>query len=418
MTRNLKLFVGAVIIFYLIGAVNDSLAMYVLAAGALAVVLACFFLTRLVIRGVVPQVQLGALRTHAGWTMPALAWVSNSGAITRTGMSLRLEVTNETVPQAGQSLQVELPALPPRSRTEIELALHCPARGRHRIGGVEMVATDPLGMYHRVRRFDSGLMFLSLPRTYEVSGVAGWELLSAEGRRAARALRRAGGDFEGIRRHVPGDDWRHVHWKVTAHTGELVVRSYRQRREAEVTVWLDLWERNHPPAGPEGPTEVAVSVAATLLTIFARGDYLVALSGQGLSPDLSLPSRGEAYCDRALVALAQARPVSGLSFGEFCEERLRHGARLANLFVITPAAEPGLEEVLSRSRHRGAHVVVFLVGGGTGEEGDRLSEAAHAALASRLRQAGMAVLQVARFTDIPTALGALAAVADAEAVAS
>lgn len=359
MTRNLKIFGGAALIFYVIGAINDSVGMYVLAAASLAVILAAYFLTRLQIRGVQADIDLHHHRGRAGETVPALITVRNAGMITRTGMTVALKVENETVPGGSRQYEFLLPALAPSSRTEMETLLDCPHRGAHRIRNATVYAHDPIGIYHRRAEMPVSAGFLAVPRSHPAEGVSGWELLSPEGRRAARMLQRSGGELQSIRPHTPGDDLKHVHWKVTAHAGELVVKEYRRRREAEITIWLDLWDHNHRWVED---TETAISLAATLLDLFVRGDYLVSLAGQGLPRDLAMPSRGESYLDRCLVELAQVRPVPGMSFSEFCEEQLRTCPRLRNLFVITPRPEPGLEEALTAARHRGAHVVAFLAG--------------------------------------------------------
>lgn len=415
MTRNLKVFAGAVVIFYVIGAVNESVGMYVLSAAALGVILAAYFLTRLLIRGVEAQLEPGGARTQAGKPLAATVRVRNAGRITRTGMTLEVGVRNETVPEGSGEQHILLPPLPPRSLVELEVLLECRARGLHRLNALRMVAHDPVGVYHRGRDFAQNASFLGLPRTCEAPGISSWELLSPEGRRAARLLRRSGGDFEGIRAHVPGDDLRHVHWKVTAHTGELVVKHQRRRREAEIAVWLDLWEGNHALSGPDSPTEVAVSLAATLLDIFVRGDYMVSLAGHGLSPDLALPSRGEAYLDRALVALAEARPAPGPGFADFCADRLVHSPRLHNVFAVTPAAEPGLADVLAAAARRGAHPVAFLTGaldpGAGADIAARLTLAEHEDTLTRLRATGVDAVRVATFEDIPRAITGVAGTA-------
>lgn len=362
MTRNLKLFTGAAIIFYIIGAVNESTSMYVLAAAALAVILAAYFLTRLQIRGVEPRISLRSPRTCAGDPISATIVIANPGAILRTSMSLAIHLENETVPSGSLDHEFLLPPLPPRSRTEVEVALNCRERGVHRLSKVRVIAHDPIGVYHRGRGFESQDGFLALPRTLPTEGLSAWELLSPEGRRSARLLRRTGGEFEGIRPHTPGDDLRQVHWKVTAHAGELVVRQHRPRREAEVTVWIDLWEANHPSKHPDR-TETAISLAATLIQLFSRGGYMMSVAGHGLPADLALPSRGESYLDRCLVTLAEARPQAGLTFSDFCEEQIRKSPRLRNVFVVTPSADPGLVDTLGSLRQRGAHVAAFLVGG-------------------------------------------------------
>lgn len=415
MTRNLKVFGGAAIVFYVIGAVNEAVGMYVLSAAALGVILAAYFLTRLLIRGVSAELGMSDARTQAGRPLAATVRVHNAGRITRTGMTLEFEVRNETVPEASGEHHILLPSLPPRARVEMEVMLQCRARGLHRVNALRLVAHDPVGVYHRGRELAQTASFLGLPRICEAPGISSWELLSPEGRRAARLLRRSGGDFEGIRAHVPGDDLRHVHWKATAHTGELVVKHQRRRREAEIAVWLDLWEGNHALSGPDSPTEVAVSLAATLLDIFVHGDYLVSLAGHGLSPDLALPSRGEAYLDRALVALAEARPVPGPGFADFCADRLLHSPRLQNVFAVTPAAEPGLADVLSAAARRGAHPVAFLTGAidpdAVAHVAPRLTTDEHHDALARLGAAGVDAVQVATVEGIPRAITSAAGAA-------
>ena len=422
MTRNLRLFLGATFIFYVIGAVNDAAGMYVLAAASLAVVLACFFLTRLLIRGLEPEIELHGTRTRAGKDLSATIRLHNAGAITRTQMSLALRMANETVPEGSRDYEFLLPALPPRSRTDVDVSLACVARGLHRLTDFRLVANDPIGVYHRAKRFDDAGTFLALPQIHEASGLSSWELLSPEGRRSSRILRRSGGESQGIRAHTPGDDLRHVHWKVSAHIGELVVKQHRQRREAEVSIWLDLWDRNHVHHGADSPMEVAISLTATLLDIFVHGDYLVSVAAHGLPPDLTLPSRGEAYLDRALAALAEARPVAGPSFSEFCAERWRLSPRLPSVFAITPAAEPGMVEVLAPQTRRGAHLVVFLTGGLARDDADetprRLLRQAHEQALLRLRAAGVTAVSVSCFEDIPSAIGEIANEASAQTAAS
>jgi uncharacterized protein (DUF58 family) len=310
--------------------------------------------------------------------------------------------------------------LPARSHSDLEVSFTCEARGRHRLSGTRLIASDPLGLYHRPKVSPCEASFLVLPRVSDLEHLATWELLSPEGRRLLPLLERMGSDFQGIREHVPGDDLRHVHWKASAHLGELAIKEYQRHREAEVAVWLDLWKGNHPPGAPESPTETAISLAATLLTLFMRRGHVVSLAGQGLPGALSLPSRGEAYLDHALVALAEARPGDGLCFGDLCREGWALSPRLVNCFAVTTAAEEGLVESFGTLTRRGASSVVLLVGSGEGLEPgapERLSARALDAMAGRLLASGVRAARVRDFTDIPRALAQVAGDAMAARVA-
>jgi len=47
-------------------------------------------------------------------------------------------------------------------------------------------------------------------------------------------------DFDDLRLYSPGDDVRHIDWKVTARYGQAHTRLYREERDSTVTTAVDL----------------------------------------------------------------------------------------------------------------------------------------------------------------------------------
>ena len=415
MSRNLRLFLGATIIFYIIGAENDSAGMYVLSAACLAVILACYFITRTLIRGVEVELLLHGSRAAVGDGIGATLRVTNLGRIYRAGMSVAATLTNETRGTAQPEAEFLLPPLPARSRTDISLRCPCHSRGVHRLQSLRLIAADPLGVYRRPKPLEATGIFLALPRSWQSESIESWELLAPEGRRSLRMMQRSGGDFVGIREHVPGDDLRHVHWKTTAHTGHLAVKEYQRRSEAEVAIWVDLSQPFASPddsalASPDDPGEIAISLAATLLGMFTRSDNLLTLSGQALPGYLSLPSRGAAYLDQCLVALAEARIVPAPTLAESLRRSPARSARVTTAFVVSANADEALAEVLGADARRGAQLTVFLVK----PQDDDLLARRQDDIALRLRQSGVRTVAVAGYEGIPSALGVAAARAVSE----
>ena len=60
----------------------------------------------------------------------------------------------------------------------------------------------------------------------------------------------------------PGDDRRHVHWKSTARTGELMVRQFEETRRSHLAIALSTDRGDY--AADEDEFELAVSVAGSL----------------------------------------------------------------------------------------------------------------------------------------------------------
>lgn len=73
-----------------------------------------------------------------------------------------------------------------------------------------------------------------------------------------------GMEFESVREYAPGDDVRAVDWSVTARTGRLHVRQYREERELTVVVACDLSGSQSFGSSGRLKKEVAAEIAALI----------------------------------------------------------------------------------------------------------------------------------------------------------
>lgn len=98
----------------------------------------------------------------------------------------------------------------------------------------QRATTQPNGVYVQldelIRLQFKATGFSYLPRQPVHSILAG---------RHASRLRGRGLDFEEIRDYLPGDDIRHMDWKVTARTGKPHVRVYTEERDRPVLYLVD-----------------------------------------------------------------------------------------------------------------------------------------------------------------------------------
>jgi uncharacterized protein (DUF58 family) len=342
MTRNLRALLGAAAIFYLIAVVNDAAAMYVLSAAAVAVMFVCFFLTRLTIRGVSFDLSLPTVRGRPGAQMTGALTVRNAGAIRRAGLSFDALLRNQTIPQAAQPVSFPFPTLDPHSQTEWQVHWQPRHRGQYTVFGARLVASDPLGLYRRGTQPKNAGGFWVLPQTVDLREAMPAEMLMALVPSAVGLSQRGGAEFLGVRPHMPGDDLRQVHWKLTAHTGELLVREYRLQPELAVTIWLDLTEDSYPEPTDlaEGlRCELAISAAASLVLAVAGHGLAFSLAGPGLPQELALTSRGEAAAQRCLMALAEAQVSRSGSFAEWCAATTPVSTHIAALLVVSPTLQ-------------------------------------------------------------------------------
>ena len=397
MTRNFKLFLGATLIFYFIAAVNDARAMYVLAGASLAVILGAYVLSRLAVSALELSAESSRSRGKAGTPVPISLRLANLRSVTRPTPTVTLRVENATVSGVERAYRFVLPNLDARARVEFEATVEAPTRGRYHLADLAVEGNDPIGMFRRPRHFTPPPGYLVLPQTYTAPGIAAWELLSPAGRRVARGRRRDAGDFGGIREYSPGDDLRYVHWKAFAHTGNLAIKQFEQRQDAQIAVWLDLSASGVVGTGAGASTEISISLAASMLQTFVAADYTVQLTGDGLSQSLALPSKGEAYLTRALQALAEAQATAKRPFSALVMERVRSAGNAHAIFAITTPQDGALLEAFTFCGARGLAPVVFICdpGGPT---------AASTEMLAKCRHVGLVAIVVTGMEDIPRAM--------------
>lgn len=406
MTRNLRLFVGAAIIFYLIGVMNDAAAVYVLAGICLAVIAGCYWLSRLAVAGLALEVRLPRAEVQAHVQSPVQLVLRNIGIISRPGPVVTLELQNLSIPGLTLSYEVELPPLASGAEAEATIEIVLPARGRWQVGPARLVGTDPLGMFYRPGPASDFQPLLAFPEMFEVPWTWRRDLLSPAARQMARARTRHGGEFWGIRQHEPGDDLRHVHWKVTAHRGDMVVKEYARGRELAAAIWLDLNSANIVGRGSESSLEYCISMAASLVPALIHMDQSVSLVGAGLPVSLASPGRGEATALRAVRALAEVQATNGRPFKALVTEQARDARPALTAIVITSGIEPGLDQPLLAAASRGIALRCLLLApeaGMTEEQRGRQTQ-----LADQLRHAGIAVGVAHSRRELPQTLGRLA----------
>jgi uncharacterized protein (DUF58 family) len=193
--------------------------------------------------------------------------------------------------------------LAPGDEAEELFAIPTQRRAVLKVGPVSVVRGDPLGLFERVQRRDDPVDLYVHPKTVLFDGQSLGYLRDLEGLPAAD-LSRDDISFHALRQYEPGDDRRHVHWKSTARTGQLMVRQFEETRRSHFVIGLS----RHPSdyRDPED-FELAVSAAGSLGLRALRDSQRVEVRSQG-GP---VPAgSGKRYLD-ALSGLVYARPREG-----------------------------------------------------------------------------------------------------------
>ncbi len=235
-------------------------------------------------------------------------------------------------------------------------------RGVYRLGPTRLESGDLFGLFERegeepaldtVTVFPQPLPFreLHLP-TEDPFG----------DRRTRRRLYEDPNRPMGVRDYHPEDDFRHIHWPATAHTGDLQVKVYQPISSQVMVICLNVstlqhyWEGTYP-----GLLEHLVRVTATLVQQALSDGYRVGLISNGClahadQPFRVPPGRSPHQEARLMEMLAGVTPFVTGSFDRFLMTEIPRLPYGATLVIVTGLMTPNLAETIYHIKHHNRRV--------------------------------------------------------------
>lgn len=198
-----------------------------------------------------------------------------------------------------------------------------------------------------------------------------------------------------IRQYIPGDPMNTIHWKATARTGILHVKTHEPSTVQGGTLILDLHEDSYVPEKKEERMELAITTAASIAYLLQMSGEQVgmitnardaaevaryeverreALSRQEadagvvgeeestkISP-LSVPTvRSPIQAMKIIENLARVLPGRGLDAEQMILSEFRGLPRDAALLPVAPIVTDSLALTLGAMKENGFNVTVFFI---------------------------------------------------------
>lgn len=150
-------------------------------------------------------------------------------------------------------------------------------RGMSTLGPLMLHTVDPFGLAQREQQFGGTRTITVIPQTVALSPLP--TRVGAAGGTARTRSSRIGQGADNLipRPYASGDSRRRIHWRATAHRGDLMVRQEEEEASPDAMVVLDRaaarWER--PGDEPDAAFEAAVSLCASAALRLAQDGYSV-----------------------------------------------------------------------------------------------------------------------------------------------
>ena len=206
---------------------------------------------------------------------------------------------------------IALPALKPRSETEIRTELTPTHRGVVRLTGVTILRPDPFNLFNAAKTIEQRRSLLVLPKRYQLPAIAlPGSRMSQSGSISLASSVGDSEEFVALRDYRPGDPWRKIHWKSWAKTGKPVVREEQNEYFVRQALILDTFQTEVQ----DEVLEEAVSVAASFAWDFRTQESLLELMFVGLESYSFTSGRSLGSSEQMLEVLAGVVPCRDRTF--------------------------------------------------------------------------------------------------------
>jgi len=198
--------------------------------------------------------------------------------------------------------------------------------------------------------------------------------------RRSTAIHRDPARTAGVRDYSPGDSFRHIHWKSTASQGKLQTKVFDPIISLDTAVFLDLEREHYEQSHAVTTTEMAISVAASVIADLARRAQAFSLAANGVDPLAGDEQRGpvvpmgsgQAHLMATLAALGRIQTRGSESFSALLQRQILSLPWGCTVVLISGNGQDLLGHVL-QLRKTGFRVMVVLADyhsnlRGTGEE--------------------------------------------------
>lgn len=175
-------------------------------------------------------------------------------------------------------------------------------------------------------------------------------------------------EFSDYRNYQPGDDLRHLDWRLYARSDRLCIKRYMQETNVRFYVLCDTSaSMDYRGAAAWGSKLDCAKILSAALTWFllkqndAAG--MVTVSGQAEVPEFIRPSQRPTQFGLMLRHLERLRPAGGACLSQLLQEAARLAHRRSIILFFSDLLEPSaeVEMGLKHLRFLGHEVLVFQV---------------------------------------------------------
>ncbi len=212
----------------------------------------------------------------------------------------------------------------------------CARRGQFRLGPWALRTGDPFGIFLATRTYPAANEIIIHPPIHSTLPIPLPSGQSSGRSHARERTLQATINAASVRDYHPGDPYRWIHWRISAHRDNLFVREFDLDMAGDLWLLLDMQAAAQLGDGALGTEEHAVLLAASIGARVLRSNRGAGLAAYGQHPQVVTPGQGEGQQWRLLRALALVNADGDVDLGVALRDLAYLARRGSTAVIITP----------------------------------------------------------------------------------
>lgn len=218
-----------------------------------------------------------------------------------------------------------------RKSDEFEIELLAKRRGKYRLGKVKIRSYDPLGLIRKEKIIGEDLEVFVFPRIMRITRPRIPVREPSFGIRVKEKLFEDYTSLVGVREYSGNEDLKKIHWKISAHTGKLMVKEFPTTAITSITVIVEPVV-TRDKRNEEIYLNHISTIAASLFNYFelVKFRYGLWIMGKERIPE----GNGKEHLIRILREISYFEEIRKIDFNKFLSKNLSTIRRLKNVILI------------------------------------------------------------------------------------
>lgn len=271
-----------------------------------------------------------------------------------------LELRDKTIEKMGEGSACSVMSIGPWKRKREVREITIKYRGVYNLGPIELLIQDALRMFTWTLKIESRKNFMVYPKVYNIERLDLKALQSFGSVSNRQLVSEDSTNISDIRKYIPGDSIKKVHWKLSAKNNTLYVKNFEKAGNTAVYLFIDLYKNAYTGKYARDLEEKAIESACSITFYLMRRSVPMEL--YLTNSNISFIKAGDMRnFNRIMDIMCQAKPNGDRVMEDIIQKRLGLMNRGASIIVITGDISGDAASLYCTMKENGYDLIIVYV---------------------------------------------------------